>query len=190
MPIFVKVFREGKDPRVAVASQLFVLFIKHMLDIEEHQVGNGHQLFDFFGMVGIEQDAACIQRRVDPVLLGFGKKLGEKINLEHRFAAGGGDAAGGIKLPVAGDLFDDLIGGHLGAARHFPGIGIVAVEAPHGTALEKHNIADSGAIHRAKALKGMDASSQFRHGNHILSWKVREMTSSCWARVSLIKLTA
>ena len=82
-----------------MASQLFVLFIKHMLDIEEHQIGNGHQLFDFFGMVRIEQDAAGIQRRVDPVLLGFGKKLGEKINLEHRFAAGGGDAAGGIKLP-------------------------------------------------------------------------------------------
>ena len=187
---FFKILRKGEDPRIAVPGQLLVLLVKHMLDIKEHQIGDRHQSIGFFGMIGVEQDPTGIQRRVDPVLLGFGKQLGEKIYLQHWLAAGGGDAAGGIEGTIAGDFFDDLIGSHLGAACHLPCIGIVAVQAPHGTALEKHNIADSGTVHSAKALKRMNASGKLRHCNHILSWKVREITSSCWARVSLMKLTA
>ena len=118
------------------------------------------------------------------------EQVGQKLGLQKRLAARNRNSAAAIELVVTLDLIHEVLDGHHRAAVDRPGIGIVAVEAPHGTALEKHHIADSGAIHRAKALKGMDASSQFRHGDHILSWKVREMTSSCWARVSLIKLTA
>ena len=151
-----------------------------MLDIQKHQIGDGHQLVCFFGMLWVEQDPAGIQRRVDPVLFGLGKQFGEEIDLQHRFAAGSGDAAGFVKADG-----DDLLRRHLGAARRLPGIGIMAVQAPHGAALEKHHIADPGAVHRAEAFQRMNPS---RH--HILSWKVREMTSSCWARVSLMKFTA
>ena len=75
------------------------------------------------------------------------EQVGQKLGLQKRLAARNGNATAAVKLMVALELVHQMLDGHHGAAVNRPGIGIVAIRAAHGTALDKHYEADAGTVH-------------------------------------------
>ena len=68
------------------------------------------------------------------------------------------DSAGPVKRPVALHARKDLLRAHLLPILQMPGVGIMAVQAAHGTSLKEHHKADSRSIHSSKAFHRMNFS--------------------------------
>lgn len=56
------------------------------------------------------------------------------------------------------ELVHQVLDSHHGAAVNRPSIGIVAIRAAHGTALDKHYEADAGTVDRSHRLDRMHAT--------------------------------
>ena len=90
------------------------------------------------------------------------EQVGQKLGLQERFATRNGNAAATVELMVALELVHEMLDGHHRAAVNRPGIGIVAIRAAHGTALNKHHKADAGSVDRSHRLDRMHATQGIR----------------------------
>ena len=105
-----------------------------------------------------KHNARGVQTGMNPTFLCPGKQFRQKINLEHRLSAGRSDSAGPVKRPVALHARKDLLRAHLLPVLQMPGVGIMAVQAAHGTSSKEHHKADSRSIHSSKAFHRMNFS--------------------------------
>ena len=96
------------------------------------------------------------------VVVHHAEQVGQKLGLQERFAARNGNAAATVELMVALELVHEMLDGHHRAAVNRPGIGIVAIRAAHGTALNKHHKADAGSVDRSHRLDRMHATQGIR----------------------------
>ena len=157
--LLVQIPGKGQDTGVVMTGQVLVALGIDVLDVQQHQICDFQQLVQLpvvFGVAGPVGNTGGVQTGVDQLLLGQLKQLQQKIDLHQGFAAGDGDAAGRIECLVPLIFLDQGLGGPDRAGIHFPGIRIMAVLAPHGTALEKDDESNAGAIHGAEAFRRMD----------------------------------
>ena len=106
-------------------------------------------------MLGVEGVATAIQAGMHAavgVAVHGTEQISQKLRLQERFTARNGNAAATVELMVALELVHQMLDGHHGAAVDRPGIGIVAIRAAHGTALNKHHKADAGSVDRSHRL--------------------------------------
>ena len=97
--------------------------------------------------------AVAVEAGVDVVFVAGGKPVAYEFVLQERFAACGAQV-----VSVGHDLLHDFGHGHfLGLfGVQVPCVAVVAVEAAHEAALQKEDVAQSGAVHRAAGFYGMD----------------------------------
>ena len=168
-----QILGESQDPGVVMAGEAFMGLGIHVLDVQHHQVCDCHQSIQLLvvrGGTGAVSDTGGIQTGVDSLCLGQGEQLQNKVDLHQGFAAGDGDAALAVESFITVVFLKNRLGRADRAGIHFPGVGVMAVLAPHGAALKKHHEPDAGAVHRAEAFCGMDKaihklrSSRGRYG--------------------------
>ena len=156
-----KLIAKRQDACGIAPSQLFMLDRVGMLNIEQYHVGLVEHGIELLGMRGIERIAAAIQAGVHTtigVIVHGVEQVGQKLRLQERLAAGHRNATAAIELVVTLELIHQVFDGHHGAAVDRPGIGIVAIRAAHGTALNKHHKADAGSVDRSHRLDRMHAA--------------------------------
>lgn len=132
-----------------------------MLNIEQYHVGLVEHGIELLGMLRVEGVATAIQAGMHTtigVVVHCTEQVGQKLGLQKRLAARNGNATAAVKLMVALELVHQMLDGHHGAAVNRPGIGIVAIRAAHGTALDKHYEADAGTVNRTHRLDRMYAA--------------------------------
>ena len=155
--------RHIEDIAVAVSGQFPMGRRIDVFDIQHEQIG-------FFGdfpeggkewLVSGKGFAGGIDAGIDILTFGEGKKFQQKVGLEERLAAADGDTAlFAPVIAVAHGVLQDLLRGFLAeGVGACPRIGVVAVFAPHETAPEKDDIADTGAIGAAEGFGRMDQSN-------------------------------
>ena len=126
-----------------------------MLHVVEHQI---RVLQD--GAVVPQPNAGGVQAGVDAGGMEPREHLGQKFRLQKGLPAGEGDAAAPGEVGAeAQQLGGEGLRGELRAAGG-PGVGIVAVAAPQGTALQKHHRPHAGAVHQPHGLHRVDVSDQ------------------------------
>ena len=86
------------------------------------------------------------------------EQVGQKLGLQKWLAARNRNSAAAVKLMIALELVHQVLDGHHRAAVNRPGIGIVAIRAAHGTALDKHYEADAGSVDRTHRFNRMYAA--------------------------------
>ncbi len=86
------------------------------------------------------------------------EQVGQKLRLQKRLTAGYRNTTAAVKLMVALELVHEVLDSHHGSAVNRPSIGIVAIRAAHGTALDKHYEADAGTVNRTHRLNRMYAA--------------------------------
>ncbi len=143
-----------------------------VLYIDQQQVGIAQQLPKprKKRLLARKRLTGGVHAGVDAPALCLTKQLGQKLDLQQRFAAAHGNAA--LRSPigaVALGAVEQLAGGHLGADAHAPGVGVVTVAAPHGAALQKYQKPDARTVHRAEALCGMNIALQHETSPAFLS---------------------
>ena len=153
--LLIQVLRKREDALVGMPGQRLMRVGVDMLDVQHHKIGQAHepvQLLIVRALALAVGDAGGVNAGVNPLLFAQREQREHEVNLQKRLAAGDGDAAVFVKRPVALQLGDNLLRGHLRALAHLPGIRVVAVLAAHGTALRKDHKAQARAVHRAEAL--------------------------------------
>ena len=122
-----------------------------------------------------------VQSSVDALPAEAGKQFLHKGGLGEGLPAGDGDAALVPEIgAVTENLPDQLLRAAFFPGAVFPGVGVMAVGAAQGAALQKHYIPQSGSVHSPQGLHGMHMPLHHRE-----TWNVREMTSRCCSRESL-----
>ena len=152
---------KGQNARWIAARQLFMLDRIGVLNVEQHHIGLVEYGIELLGMRGIERIAAAIQAGMHAtigVIVHGAEQVGQKRGLQERLAAGHRNTTAAIELMIALELVHQVLDGHHGAAVNRPGIGIVAIRATHGAALNKHHKADAGSVDRSHRLNRMYAS--------------------------------
>ena len=139
-----------------VCRDFFVEAVVEGLDVKQYEVGVLECLLDFV----VENGSAGVDGCVESFLLAALEKFDEEGGLQERFAAGAGDSSLADEIFVALDFGEGLFGGHLVlyGSLGIPCVGVVAVGAPHGTALEKGYKPYSRAVNCAKGLDAVKAS--------------------------------
>lgn len=139
-----------------VAGELLVEGVVDGFDVEQDEVGVLQRLLDCV----VEDGSAGVDGCVESFLLAALEKFDEEGGLQERFAAGAGDSSLADEIFVALDFGEELFGGHLVlyGSLGIPCVGVVAVGAPHGTALEKGYKPYSRAVNCAKGLDAVKAS--------------------------------
>ena len=156
-----KLIAKRQDACGITTGQLFMLDRVGMLNIEQYHVGLVEHGIELLGMLRVEGVATAIQAGMHTtigVVVHCTEQVGQKLGLQKRLAARNGNAAAAVKLMVALELVHQMLDGHHGAAVNRPGIGIVAIRAAHGTALDKHYEADAGTVNRTHRLDRMYAA--------------------------------
>ena len=95
------------------------------------------------------------------------EQFDEKVHLHHGFSSCHCHAAVAVEGEIGIKPLQDLMDAHEGSLPVLPGVRVVTVPAPHGTALEKYDIAYAGAVHRAAALDRVDISFTFPRGRYV-----------------------
>ena len=183
------VIQSGKGVFVGFSGQRPAILRVNVLDVQQKHVRQIN------GMPGLGQGngAAGVNGGVEALLPAKRQQILTECRLHQRLSAGKGHASPQQKAALTADLLHYLGRRHAQSLLLLPGIWIVTVQAPEGTAGQKYHKADAGAVHCAEAFQGMQIAgghgdSSFR--DYIRVWKVRWITSSCCSRVSLMKLTA
>ena len=149
---------KSQNACIVMTGEFFMGLRIHVLDVQHHKIRHFHQLIQLLivgrrtGTVGY---TGCIQTSVDILLLRQTEELQHKVQLHQRLTAGDSNAAFGIEGCVSFILPDQGLGRTQRTCVHFPGVRIMAILAAHGTALEKNHKPYTGAIHRAKAFRGV-----------------------------------
>ena len=129
-----------------------------MLNIEQYHVGLVEHGIELLGMLRVEGVATAIQAGMHTtigVVVHCTEQVGQKLGLQKRLATRNRNSAAAIELVVTLELIHEVLDGHHRAAVDRPGIGIVAVCAAQGAALQKYDKPHAWPVHRAHGLKGM-----------------------------------
>ena len=150
-----KLIAKRQDACGITTGQLFMLDRVGMLNIEQYHVGLVEHGIELLGMLRVEGVATAIQAGMHTtigVVVHCTEQVGQKLGLQKRLAARNRNSAAAIELVVTLELIHEVLDGHHRAAVDRPGIGIVAIRAAHGTALNKHHKADAGSVDRSHRL--------------------------------------
>ena len=132
-----------------------------VFNVEQHHIGLVEYGIELLGMVRIERIAAAVEAGMHAaigVVVHCTEQIGQKLGLQERLATRNRNAAAAVKLMVTLELVHQVLDSHHGAAVNRPSIGIVAIRAAHGTALDKHYEADAGTVDRSHRLDRMHAT--------------------------------
>ena len=146
-------------------GQLFMLDGIGMLNVEQHHIGLVEHSIELLGVVGVKRISAAVKAGMHAaigVVVHCTEQVGQKLGLQKRLATRNRNAAATVKLMVTLELVHKVLDGHHRAAVNGPGIGIVAIRAAHGTALDKHYEADAGTVDRTHRLDRMYAAQSKR----------------------------
>ena len=181
--MLIQIAGKCKNRLQGLSCQLFVTLRIDVLNVQHDQICNRSQLFKQLHPVFIfrlKGNAGGIQTGMDSPSFCLGKQLCYKFNLNQRITAGCCDTALPVKGTIFFVLFHNLRHCHFCAAACFPGVRIVTVLTPHGTALEKDNETDTWSVYSAEAFNGMDMS------NHrirlLINWNQTAFIKYCRGR--------
>ena len=152
----------SQDIGIGMSCKLSVGLITYLLDVEEHGVGDGHELVELLHpclIVRTVGRGGGVETSVHPLGMSQGEELQEKVYLQECFAPADGDAA--FLAPIrseADSLAQKLFRRHLVALVQGPGVGIVAELAPHGAALQEDDKPYARAVNRAEGLDAVNVA--------------------------------
>ena len=138
-----------EDVLVGVAGEGSVLGGVDVFDVCEDQVAGGHDALPRLveGLLTRERRKRRVQTRVDAAGMSTFEELCHEVWLEERLAARDGNAA--LASPVAAVtlcLVEQIVGLSQGATVERPGVGVMAVAAAHGAALQEDYETHAGAV--------------------------------------------
>ena len=161
----------GENVGVILPGELAVLFRVDLLEIQDHEAGHVHQAVELRQILRVcpKRLTGRVERGVDAFFACQREELGQKLHLTERLTAADRDAA--LFAPVvavAVDALKQLFRRPRLTAVGRPCLGVMAVFAPQGAALQKHYEPDARPIHRAEGLQRMDVADGIRelHGRY------------------------
>ena len=158
--LFAQIIEKIQSGFHGTADVFTVERFARIFDVQKNAVGLLQKRFDRI----VQNASRGVKAGIDAVCVAEREDLAGEIGLQERLAARKGDTALLAEIfTVTQNLAYDLLGGIFRAVGECPRVGIMAAFAAQMTALEKYDEADAGTVHRAEALKRMDAS-------HILTW--------------------
>ena len=141
---------------VGLTGEDLMLFIIDVFDIQHHKIGHFQKFSDLLKTLTLsgKRVAAGIQCGVDALGFGFPEKFCQKIDLQHRFAAGDGDSAFFSPVSFVADcFFQQFICGVRRSNFHIPGIRVMAKLAAHRTSGHKDHISYSRSVYGTETFQ-------------------------------------
>lgn len=130
--------------------------IVRMLYIEHNEICKGDELIKFLPVTLTEGRSRGIEAGMYPFFFREGEKLRQKVDLNEGLTAACGYSAAFVEGEIPCHFCERFLGGKReGRVFYIPRIGVMTVEAAHGTALEKYDESNSRAVDRAKGFYGM-----------------------------------
>ena len=150
---FVEVSEHFAHICARLSCEFFVLVFVDVLDVNEENVRHAHEFFEFLKPFAFF--AEWSSRRVNTGVYGaffcFCEQFEQKINLRKRFSARNGDAA--LLAPKVTAIFGfvkQFVRRVELSARHFPGVGIVAVQTAERAARKENDEARTWPVRAAE----------------------------------------